>query len=314
MALPSLFGRLLALCASGFIATAHAVPPPVRTQVPGYYRLLVGALEVTALLDGNGSIGTASYQGMSQDELRTEFAKHFLPTDIEAPTSRNAFLVHTGIHLVLVDTGRSADDSRLLANIRAAGYAPEDIDVVLLTHLHPDHVLGLIGRDGTRNFSKASVWVAKAETAHWLDPQKAHEAAEDAKSMFAAAQKGLAPYRAAGAVREFEPGASILPEVTIMAAPGHTPGHCAFLFQSQGRGILLWGDIVHNAAVQFAHPVVTIEYDTDPVTAIKTRNKLLEESARHGWLIGGAHLPFPGIGHVGRAAGAYSYVPVPFTP
>jgi glyoxylase-like metal-dependent hydrolase (beta-lactamase superfamily II) len=242
----------------------------------------------------------------------------FIANSKGVQTAVNAYLVHTGSQLLLIDAGAGAcfgpTLGKMLENVRAAGYAPEDVNAVLLTHLHPDHLCGLASADGQRVFPRATLWAARADADFWLSASRAQAAPPAMQPFFAMARKSLAPYDAAGAVRLFEGNAQILPGVSARLAPGHTPGHSAFLLESGGKGLLVWGDIVHSHAVQFANPQVSIEFDTDSAQAIRTRKALFAEAAQQQWLVAGAHLPFPGLGRVRKEAKAYAWVPVEYGP
>jgi glyoxylase-like metal-dependent hydrolase (beta-lactamase superfamily II) len=296
-------------------AGAVAAPPaPVKTQAPGYYRMAVGSFELTALYDGNLRIGTQLLHGISADAVPALLKHEFADANADGVlTAINAFLVNTGDHLILVDAGlghcNGPASGHLLENLKAAGYRPEDVDAVLITHMHGDHICGL-AKDGTRLFPRATVYAAEAEIAYWLTTQPNDPAAERKANV----QSMMQPYQAAGVLKGFKPGATLFPGVTALDTHGHTPGHTSYRFQSGGQTFLALGDIAHVHAVQFAHPEVTISYDSDQPTAKAARAVLFERLAKEGWSIGGAHLPFPGIGHVRQDGTAYDYVPVEYAP
>ena len=296
-------------------APAVAAPPQQKTQVPGYYRFGLGGFEVTALYDGYIDLDPKILTGVSAQEVQGLLARMFQ----EAPamqTAVNAYLIHTGERLVLVDAGAGGVFGPTLGgvvqNIRAAGYDPAQVDTVLLTHLHGDHVGGLLGAEGKPAFPNAELRVAKAEADFWLDEAVAAKAPAEAQPFFQLARAAVAPY--AGRVKSFAPDEEVVPGITSVAAPGHTPGHSGFLVTAAGKSLLVWGDVVHNYAVQFAKPEVAIEFDIDKAQAIATRAKLFAEAARDRLWVAGAHLPFPGIGHVRSDGDSYTWVPVEFGP
>ncbi len=317
-------GALLATAFAAAPATLPAeaaAPAQQRQQVPGYYRLALGTFEVTALYDGFIDLDSKILLGTTSDEVRALTARMFIPRPEAVQTAVNAFLVHTGDRLVLVDTGAAQlfgpTVGAILGNLRAAGYDPADIDTVLLTHLHPDHVAGLLLPDGTPAFPKAVVRAATADAEFWLDEQVAAKAAKEAQPFFKMARDSVAPYVATGRFKPFQPDEELMPgvkAVTAVPSPGHTPGHTSYLFTSNGESLLVWGDIVHSHAVQFTRPEVAIEFDVDSVKAIETRKRLLAEAARRKLLVGGAHLPFPGVGHVRSEPAGYAWVPVEYGP
>lgn len=303
----------LPLAAVLFLAAA---PAPVKTQVPGYYRMALGSFEVTALYDGSLRISPKILHGGA--DPAPLLAREFSDTNAEGVlTAINAYLVNTGDHLVLVDAGERACGpetvGHMLENLKASGYKPEEVDAVLITHMHGDHVCGLTD-NGARVFPNATVYAAEQEAAFWLtvpkkkNPNDAFEAYKDK------IRHVLAPYQAAKALKTFKPGAVLFPGVTALDTRGHTPGHESYLFESGGKSFVAIGDTIHVGAVQFSRPEVSIDYDTDQPAAVAQRKALFKTLAEKGWVFGGSHLPFPGIGHVRAEGDAFAYVPVEYAP
>ncbi|WP_221930926.1 MBL fold metallo-hydrolase [Telmatospirillum sp. J64-1] len=312
---------MLSLSAVGVAALSpvHAEPPAQQqNQVPGYYRMAVGEFEVTALYDGYVDLPPQLLSGIAEDDIQSLLARMFLETTPGVQTAVNAYLVHTGSRLVLVDAGAGGAFGPTLGgiaeNIRAAGYDPAQVDTVLLTHLHGDHAAGLLAADGQAAFPNAEVWAAQEDAAYWLDEAIAAQAPEEAQGFFKMARESVAPYVAADRFKTFAQDEEILPGVTAVSLFGHTPGHSGFLVASEDQTLLIWGDVIHSHAVQFARPEVVIEFDTDKEAALATRKRILEEAARDRLAIAGAHLPFPGIGHVRNEGQGYAWVPVEFGP
>lgn len=296
---------------------ARAEAPQVLTQVPGYYRQMIGAFEVTALYDGQINLDAKLLKHTSPDQVQKLLARMFRTNP--TPTAVIAFLVNTGNKLVLVDTGAAKvfgpTLGQVLSNIKAAGYDPAQIDTVLITHMHGDHVGGLLTPDGQVAFPNAQVYAAKADADYWLSAENLAKAPEGMKMFFKAPQDATAPYIKAGHFKTFEGDAELQPGIKPVDEHGHTPGHTGYLFESKGQKLLVWGDVVHNAAVQFPLPKVTIEFDTDQSQALAARLKLFAWTAKDALPVAGAHLPFPGIGHVrADGKGSYSWVPVDFAP
>jgi glyoxylase-like metal-dependent hydrolase (beta-lactamase superfamily II) len=196
---------------------------------------------------------------------------------------------------------------------RAAGYQPEQVDEVYLTHLHADHIGGLMtGNQFT--FPNAIVRVNKRDTDYWLSEANMEAAPANAKRFFQAAMASLMPCMRAGKLVLFDGDADLFPGIRAQAAYGHTPGHSMYMVESKGQELLLWGDIVHVAAVQFEVPAVTIGYDIDVAAAEREHWRQFAHAADNGYLIGGAHIPFPGLGHVRRDGdGIYTYVPLNYS-
>jgi glyoxylase-like metal-dependent hydrolase (beta-lactamase superfamily II) len=311
--------RFFALClALAAIIGAPSEAGRRNSQAPGWFRYAAGDFTVTALQDGTINLGIGGYTGLAPEKVKELTARAFLLKGTNVQTSVNAYLVDTGAHRILVDAGNANcygwKLGALPANLKSAGYAPKDIDIVVLTHLHGDHVCGLTTPDGKRVFPKAAVWAAEEEAAYWLSADIAGSLPEKARTTFTQAQVALAPYRAAGAFHTFKPNDTIAPGMRIVAAHGHTPGHTAFLFESKGASLLVWGDIVQGYAVQFPHPETFGMSDTDSTAAVATRQSLMEQLAKDGTAVAGAHLPFPGIGHLRKEAEGYAWVPVEFGP
>ena len=280
----------------------------------GVYRMRVGDITVITLSDGiNQRTAEQQLQLLHGNRERISCLLANAYPDGKLESTVNAFLVHAGAKLILFDAGNGGLGSptmgKVIGNLRAAGYEPEQIDEVYLTHMHGDHVGGLLaGTD--RAFPNATVYAHKREADYWLSDANRSAAPASAQRTFQAAKATLTPYINAGKFRSFEGSLSLSPGITAEALFGHTPGHTAFLVESKGTTMVLWGDIVHVAGVQFTDPNVTIAYDSDEPAAAEARWRILAAAAKNNWWIGGAHLAFPGIGRV-RAGddGGYIFVP-----
>jgi glyoxylase-like metal-dependent hydrolase (beta-lactamase superfamily II) len=308
------------LLAAALIASASvsfAAAPLQMTQAPGYYRMAVGSYEITALYEGAIDLDSALLKNIDENELRALLARKFLKGPA-VQTAVNAYLINTGNKLVLVDAGAAKlfgpSLGHIADNLRAAGYQPEQVDLVLVTHLHGDHVNGLLTADGQPAFPNAEVWSAQADNDYWLSEEVAAAAPDGAKPFFKMARDAAAPYLAAGKWHTFASDRDIIPGITAIAAHGHTPGHSAYLVKDGEEHLLIWGDLVHNHAVQFARPVVSIEFDVAPAKAVAARLALFARAADERLMVAGMHLPFPGMGHVRRKQEGYAWVPVEFAP
>jgi glyoxylase-like metal-dependent hydrolase (beta-lactamase superfamily II) len=299
-------------------SSVMAQAPQQGTQVPGYFRLALGDYEVTALFDGYNDLSPKLLQGMSQSQIRALLARRSIETP-GVQTAFNAFLVNTGKQLILVDSGAGqcigATAGQLLANMQAAGYQPEQVDTILLTHLHLDHVCGLVDAQKQALFTHATVYTAKAEADYWLDPAALAKAPAGAREFFKIAQDSTAPYVAAGRFKTFAADQSPLPglvEATLEA--GHTPGSTTYRFTSQNQSIVFMGDLVHNLAVQFEHPQVSIGFDVNSAQAINARQAVFSAAVVSKTWVTAAHLPFPGIGHITAQGKHFQWVPVEYGP
>ena len=244
-------------------------------------------------------------------------ALHEDPRTLEVADT--GFLVNTGKQLILVDAGAGTwwgggAFGRLAGSLRSAGYTPEEVDIVLVTHLHSDHVGGLTTQDGKRVFPNADVYVAKAESDFWLSPEIAAKAPKDAQPFFQSAQAIAAPYIKAGKWHTFSGSEPIVDGMQLVPLLGHTPGHTGYEFSSKGQKILFWGDILHAQRVQFQHPEVTVVFDIDPTAAAATRNQLFSRLAREDVWIAAPHMSFfPPLGRLRKEGSGYSWTPVVFT-
>lgn len=298
-----------------FAPAAQAAAPQIKTQAPGYYRMMLGEFEITALSDGTVALPMDKLlAGGKPGEVAKAFDKVYLKAPIE--TSVNAYLVNTGAKLVLIDTGAAGlfgpTLGKLLANLKAAGYTPDQVDEIYITHLHPDHVGGLLA-DGKAAFPNAIVRMDKHDADFWLSADELAKAPADAKGFFQGAQASIKPYQDAGRVKPFEGATELVPGIKAMAAPGHTPGHTFYVVESQGQKLVVWGDVMHAAAVQFPNPDVTIAFDTDSKNAAPARKKAFADAAKNGYWVAIAHVPFPGIGHLRAEGKGYVWVPANYS-
>src|SRR6202521_3323547 len=296
---------------------ALAAAPQHHGQVPGFYRLQVGDLEVTALFDGPAVVDPNWLKGT---KATVDAAVEALNEDPHMPEAAHAgVLVNTGKQLILVDTGAGTwygggTLGRLAGNLRSAGYSPEEVDIVLITHLHADHIGGLTPQDGKRVFPNADVYVAKAESDFWLSAEIASKAPKDVQPFFQSARAIAAPYIKAGKWHTFSGSESTVDGMQLVPLPGHTPGTTGYEFSSKGQKILFWGDIVHAVRVQLQHPEVTAIFDIDQTAAAATRRQLLRRLAREDVLIAAPHMSFfPPLGRVRKEGSGYSWAPVVFT-
>jgi glyoxylase-like metal-dependent hydrolase (beta-lactamase superfamily II) len=294
-----------------FGASAEAAVPQQKTQAPGYYRMMLGEFEVTALSDGTFPMDTGKIlTNITPKALDAGLAKSFLKNPVE--TSVNGFLINTGSKLVMIDTGAGTlfgpTLGKLLSNLKASGYRPEQVDEIYITHMHGDHVGGL-SADGKAVFPNAIVRAAQQESDFWLSKAHMDAAPEDSKGSYQGAMNMLNPYASAGKFKPFNGDTELVPGIRAMASPGHTAGHTVYVVESKGQKLVLWGDLMHVAAVQFPDPTVTIHFDTDSNMAAAQRKKVFAEVAEYGNWVAGAHLSFPGIGHLHTAGTGYAYVP-----
>ncbi|SFU51726.1 MBL fold metallo-hydrolase [Pseudoduganella namucuonensis] len=305
----ALFAAIAAAC-----ATVQAAAPMAKSQAPGYYRMMLGDFEVTALNDGTVDLPVDKL--LHQDAAKTNkaLAQSFLKAPLE--TSVNGYLVNTGGKLVLIDTGAAKlfgpTLGKLVANLKAAGYQPEQVDEIYISHMHSDHVGGLAA-DGKAVFPNAVVRAEKHDTDFWLSKVNMEKAPAAMKGYFQGAMNSVSPYSEAGKLSPFEGNTELVPGVKAVTSFGHTPGHTTYVIESKGQKLVLLGDLLHVQAVQFEDPSVTIDFDVDSKAALAHRKAAFAEAAKQGYLIGASHLQFPGIGHVRAQGKGYTFVPVNYT-
>ncbi len=314
------FAAALLVALASFVTAPNAAlagAPQHHDQAPGFYRLKVGDLEVTALYDGTGVFDPHWLNGTKATMDGVVKGLNEDPHMLDVVDS--GFLVNTGKQLILVDAGAGTwwgggALGRLAGSLRSAGYTPEEVDIVLVTHLHSDHVGGLTTQDGKRVFPNAEVYVAKAENDFWLSPEIAAKAPKDAQPFFQSALAIAAPYIKAGKWHTFTGSETIVDGMQLVPLLGHTPGHTGYEFLSKGQKILFWGDTIHAQRVQLPHPEVTVVFDIDSAAAAVTRNQLLSKLAREDVIIAEPHSSvFPPLGRLRKEGSGYSWAPVVFT-
>lgn len=275
----------------------------------------VGGTRVHALQDGVQPAVSEALTSIAPARLKE--ALHAAGEADPASSSVNAYVFRLGGRVVLVDAGGGGAappyEGRLAAMLRNAGYAPEQVTDILITHMHADHVGGLL--DGAAmQYTNATVHVHAKEAGFWLAPELPERAPAQFRPLILSIQSALRPYTQAARVRTFDYGAEILPGITAQDAGGHTPGHTVFLWKQEHAQALFWGDLIHVASVQLGHLGVGTRYDSSAPAATQARQRWLAASAREGWTVFGAHMPYPGIGTVAAEGEGYRWVPGPAVP
>ena len=301
----------LALLLSG-ATLAQAAAPMVKTQAPGYYRMMLGDFEVTALSDGTVTLPVNQLlSNTTKARVDRALARSGLSSPLE--TSVNGYLINTGDKLVLIDAGAAGlfgpTLGKLVANLKAAGYQPEQVDEIYLTHLHPDHVGGLAA-NGAMVFPNAVVRADRADADFWLSESNRDNAKKDDKPFFEGARASLQPYTESKRFRPFEGRTPLAAGITALPRHGHTAGHSTYLVESRGQKLVLWGDLMHVAAVQFDRPAVTIAFDSNTRAAAAERKRAYADAAANNYLVAAAHVSFPGMGRVRPNGRGYIWLPV----
>jgi glyoxylase-like metal-dependent hydrolase (beta-lactamase superfamily II) len=282
-------------------------------QVPGVYHRRLGDYFVTALHDGylDGSLDIVLNLDLPTAEALQGASFRRSPPRLTV----TCFAISGPFGTAIVDAGGiqafMPNTGQLPAALAAAGIAPDSVNALLMTHLHPDHIGSLLDpATGGARFPKAELILHEKEAAFWLSAETLAAMPEDRRPMVQAAQSHVAPYSAR--LRRVT-GGEVLPGIRAVPLPGHTPGHTGWEIQGGGETLLIWGDVVHLPAIQLAHPEAGLVFDSDLAQARETRLAVLERAAAERLLVAGIHLDFPCFSHVGKQGEDYRLVPEPFT-
>src|SRR5258706_336033 len=290
-------------------ALAHS-PQAGKHAQPGFYRFKLGTIEITVVSDGTLAFPAETLWGDRAEDARGLLTSTFQPSS-PVGLQINTILVNTGDKLVLIDAGCGVDkfqntNGRLLGNLASAGYAPGDIDMILFTHCHFDHLWGISdGKNASLLFPSAEFVASEAEVAFWSAPEWANKVSPALKPLVTQANLKLASPR----LRLIKAAAEVAPGVTTFDTRGHTPGHMSVHIGSGREEMLLTGDVVVNSAVSFLHPEWPFGFDMDVPLATKSRMAFLDRAAADTTPVRSYHLTFPGFWHVGREGSGYRWLP-----
>jgi glyoxylase-like metal-dependent hydrolase (beta-lactamase superfamily II) len=296
---------------------ALAKAPFATTQAPYYYRFAHGKMQATVVSDGILPLGdpSGSFLGTSKEEIGKMLTDHFLSTT-NVILEQNILVLNTGDRLVLFDTGMGTSPmfgpttGKMLASLKAAGIDPKDIDAVVATHAHCDHVWGIQGDDGKPNFPNAQIYISQADFDFWTDEAKlAMKDPAYMKPFVEGARKNLLPNR--DRLVFFKDGQEFLPGIQAMSAPGHTVGHTIFMIISDGKTLAAIGDLTHHQVLLVEKPRIEFAYDTDSKQSANTRVRVLDMLAANRIPLIAYHFPWPGIGHVAKHGDGFRYHPSP---
>lgn len=294
---------------------AGAAAPMAKTQGLGYYRMMLGAFEVTALSDGTVAFPVDKLLHAPASEVEAGLSRNFQKLPVEM--SVNTWLVNTGSRLILIDAGAGDLNiygptlGHLAQRIRDSGYELDKIDDVFITHMHPDHIGGLTEK-GKRAFVNATIHVDQHDVDYWLSSDK-RQADPQEKGFSEVASASFNPYISAGRFAPIKEQGEVVPGVSAWATLGHTPGHTSYIIESEGERLVIIGDLIHVAAVQLDHPSITVGFDSDVKAAAATRQTVFSRLAREGELVGAAHISFPGMGHLRANGTGWEWIPVVYS-
>ena len=240
---------------------------------------------------------------------KPEITQKYAPNN-SFPMATNAFLVQINGKNILFDAGYGRG---LFDNLQSLQLKPEDIDAIFITHMHGDHIGGLL-RDDQAAFPNATLYLAKPEHDYWTNDEAINQLPENRRGGFLAAKKAVDAYK--NRLNLFEPdkinspyNKILYPGIKAFAAYGHTPGHTVFLLESGNEKLLIWGDLTHAMAVQMPHPEIAVSYDTDPETAIQSRLAILRFVSEQKIPVAGMHIAYPGIGTIEKSEPGYKFIP-----
>jgi glyoxylase-like metal-dependent hydrolase (beta-lactamase superfamily II) len=290
----------------------HAAVPAAKAQGPGVYRYGLGDTQLTALYDGIWylPINNKFVRNASGAAVNEALAAAFLAPSV-LPISFTALLVNTGAKLVLIDTGTAGqitDTAGFMnANLAAAGINPGAIDIILISHFHPDHIDGIKTKDGDKVFANAEILVPEPEWKFWMDDGNMSRATGAVHRYFLNARRIFKDI--AKEVRPFQPGAEVAPGIVSVPAFGHTPGHTAFAIHSGNQSMLAMSDTTREPWLFVRYPQWQPSYDMDGPLAMKTRTDMLDRAAADRMLVEAYHFPFPACGHMVKRGAGYELVP-----
>ena len=302
-----------------FIATpARAAAPLSGKQVPSFYRFKLGEFEITVVSDGARAIPLPPQfvRNVSNEQVLAAAEAAYMPKgSIIAPF--NPVVVNTGTKLVLIDTGYGPEIAPtvglLPATLAAAGFDLKAFDIVLISHMHGDHILGLKNPDGSLAFPNAEIKVPSTDWVHWMSDDNMSRAPDAfQKSQFGFNRKIFSDL--AGKVTRYDWDKEVAPGITSVDTSGHTPGHTSFVIQSGSQKLYFQGDVTNVPDLFLRNPDWHIMFDSDPEKAVLTRRRVYDVAVSEKMLVAGYHFPFPGIGHVEKAGGGYRFVPAAWSP
>jgi glyoxylase-like metal-dependent hydrolase (beta-lactamase superfamily II) len=299
-------------------APAHAAAPVAGKQVPGIYRYKVGSFECISINDGARTFPMPDgfVKNVSKDQALAAAAAYFPQGMVTVPI--NPQIINTGSKLVLIDAGYGpgiAPSVGLLpANMAAAGIDPKMIDIVVLSHLHPDHINGIRTAEGALAFPNADLKVPALDWAFWMSDDNMSKASSSPmmKAYFENTRKVLSPF--ADKFTKYEWGQEVAPGITALDTSGHTPGHTSFAVASGSSRILVQSDVTDIPEFFLRNPNGHVMFDIDPDKAAQTRHKFYDMASAEKALVVGFHFAFPSIGHVEKDGAGYRLMPVNWSP
>jgi glyoxylase-like metal-dependent hydrolase (beta-lactamase superfamily II) len=318
-----LMGATAALAPALPTSPAGAAAPPVGKQAAACYRYKVGDIECTSINDGARTFPMPDgwVTNVSKEEALAAAEAAYMPKG-KVTVTFNPQLINTGGKLVLIDCGfgpgafepSKGEIGRTVSNLAAAGIDAKSIDVVLMSHLHPDHTNGIRAADNSMTFPNAEIMVPAKDWAFWMSEENAAKAESNKmmKDYFANVRKVYAGIE--NKVTQYAWDKEVVPGLTSIGTPGHTPGHTSFVLASGSAKVLLQSDVTNIPELFLIHPDWHAAYDVEPDLASQTRHKFFDMAAAEKATVIGFHYQFPSIGHVEKTATGYRLVPAAWNP
>jgi glyoxylase-like metal-dependent hydrolase (beta-lactamase superfamily II) len=312
-------GAVTAAAAFGRAPAAQAAAPLIGKQAPGFYRAKLGDFEITQVSDGAATFPMPDgwVRNIPKDRALAALAAAHMP-DGKVNVPFNPIVINTGSKLVLIDTGYGPNIGPsvglLPAHLAAAGIDPKAIDIVVLSHLHPDHINGVKTKEDTLLFPNAEHKVPAQDWAFWMSDENAAKAADNQmmKTYFAQVRKILG--NMADKLTRYEWGKEVAPGITALDTSGHTPGHTSFAVASGNARMFVQSDVTNIPEFFLRNPDWHVVFDVDPAKAVQTRRKFYDMAATEKALVAGFHFAFPSQGYVEKDGNGYRLVPVRWNP
>ena len=303
--------------------SAYAAAPASGKQAPGFYRYKVGSFECTSINDGARTFPMPDtfVRNVPKEQALAAAEAAYMPKGM-VTVPFNPQLINTGGKLVLIDCGNGVAQfepsngavGRTLSNLAAAGVDAKSVDIVLMSHLHPDHTNGIRAADNSMAFPNAEIMVPAKDWAFWMSEENAAKAESNPmmKNYFANVKKVYSGIESK--VTRYDWGKEVAPGITAIDASGHTPGHTAFVVASGSSKILIQSDVTNIPELFLRNPDWHVAFDIDPVQAAATRRKFYDMAAAEKALVAGFHFTFPSMGYVEKDGAKYRLVPIAWNP
>lgn len=297
--------------------SAQAAAPKLGQQAPGFFRWKVGDFEVTAIHDGvvRGPVEPSRIPNATLDDVKKLLAANFMSTT-ELVGHFTTLVVNTGSKLVLIDTGFNNNGApttgQMAVNMAAAGIDPKQIDTVLISHFHPDHIGGLRSKEGALIYPNAEIAIPGADWDYYMDDARLNGAPEAARAFYQVPRRVFAPI--AKDLRRVEPGKEAAPGITAISTPGHTPGHTSYVVSSGTSTLLVVGDVANDPRIFARNPDWHLVFDLDKPLAVETRRKLLDMAATDRMQLSFYHAAFPATGYVAKDGTGFNWIPASYAP